>query len=41
MTNIIIGSQPLDALDQADEKWKKDGGDKIIAEINEQYKKSK
>ncbi|WP_165972321.1 extracellular solute-binding protein [Paenibacillus piri] len=41
MVKVIIGEQPVDAIDKAVEDWKKGGGDKIIAEINEQYKNSK
>lgn len=41
MVAIIMGQKPLEAIDAAIETWKKDGGSKIIEEMNEQYKLSK
>jgi hypothetical protein len=41
MVAIIMGQKPLEAIDAAVEAWKKDGGNKIIEEMNEQYKLSK
>lgn len=39
ITAIIMGSKPIDSIDEAIAQWKKDGGDKIIEEINTEYKK--
>jgi putative aldouronate transport system substrate-binding protein len=41
MVLIIMGQKPVDAIEAAVEAWKKDGGNKIIEEMNEQYKLSK
>lgn len=41
MVAIIMGQKPLEAIDAAVEAWKKDGGNKMIEEMNEQYKLSK
>ncbi|TVY05461.1 extracellular solute-binding protein [Paenibacillus cremeus] len=41
MVAIIMGKKPVDAIEAAVEAWKKDGGNKIIEEMNEQYKLTK
>ncbi|MFH5182517.1 extracellular solute-binding protein [Paenibacillus sp. TAB 01] len=41
MVAIIMGQKPVDAIEAAVEAWKKDGGNKVIEEMNEQYKLSK
>jgi hypothetical protein len=38
---IIIGDKPVDAIDEAIATWKKNGGDKIIEEMNVAYQKTK
>ena len=38
---IIIGSKPIDAIDDAIATWKKNGGDTIIEEMNTAYQKAK
>jgi len=37
MTKVIVGQLPSSAIDDAVAAWKRDGGDDIIKEINEQY----
>ncbi|MGI2295999.1 extracellular solute-binding protein [Paenibacillus sp. GXUN7292] len=37
MSKVIVGQLPLTAVDDAVAAWKRDGGDEIIKEINEQY----
>ncbi|MFS0726649.1 extracellular solute-binding protein [Paenibacillus sp. 1P07SE] len=37
MIEIIVGRQPLDAVEQAVATWKSNGGDQIIQEMNEAY----
>jgi ABC-type glycerol-3-phosphate transport system substrate-binding protein len=39
LVKVIMGELPADAIDQAVEQWKKDGGDKITQEYNEAYQK--
>jgi ABC-type glycerol-3-phosphate transport system substrate-binding protein len=39
MIKVIMGEQPVDAIDKAVEQWKKDGGDKIAQEYNDAYRK--
>ncbi|MGG4147674.1 ABC transporter substrate-binding protein, partial [Paenibacillus algorifonticola] len=41
MTQVIVGQAPFSAIDEAAETWKKNGGDAIIKEMNEQYQKLK
>ncbi len=38
--NIITGRQPLEAIEQASSDWLAGGGNQIIEEINESYRKS-
>lgn len=39
VVKIISGVEPVSAMDKAVEDWKKNGGDNIIKEINEEYQK--
>ncbi|RTE07161.1 extracellular solute-binding protein [Paenibacillus whitsoniae] len=41
LIKVIMGEQPLDAIDAAVEQWKKDGGDQITKEYNDAYLQSK
>ncbi|MEK3725687.1 extracellular solute-binding protein [Paenibacillus sp. FSL H8-0034] len=41
MVAIIMGEKPVDAIEAAVDAWKKNGGDNIISEMNEQYKLTK
>ncbi len=38
ITDIILGTKPVDYFDQYVKDWKKNGGDKITKEVNEWYK---
>jgi putative aldouronate transport system substrate-binding protein len=40
ITKIIMGSLSVDDYDNFISEWKKLGGDKITAEVNDWYKKS-
>jgi len=39
MVKIIVGSEPMESIDKAIASWRADGGDQIILEVNEEYKK--
>jgi ABC-type glycerol-3-phosphate transport system substrate-binding protein len=41
LVEVIVGKQPLDSIDKAVSAWKANGGDKIIAEMNAAYAKTK
>lgn len=37
---VAVGELPISAVDEAAEMWKKDGGERIIEEINREYRKA-
>jgi putative aldouronate transport system substrate-binding protein len=37
MINVIIGKEPIEAIDEAVDEWKASGGDQIIEEMNAAY----
>ncbi len=41
MVKVIAGQEPMEAIDKAIADWKAAGGDKIIQEMNAEYKKLK
>ncbi|WP_062109915.1 type 2 periplasmic-binding domain-containing protein [Bacillus niameyensis] len=41
IANIIAGRKPVDYIDEVIERWKSEGGDKIIEEVNKSYQKQK
>lgn len=41
MVEVIVGQEPMEAIDKAIAKWRAGGGDKIIEEINAEYQKEK
>lgn len=41
IANIIAGRKPVDYIDEVIARWKADGGDKIIQEVNDSYQKQK
>lgn len=41
ITKVAIGQLPLSAVDEAAASWIREGGDKIIQEINDEYRKTK
>lgn len=40
-TNIIMGSEPIEAFDTFVEEWMNNGGEQITAEVNEWYASTK
>ncbi|MBS4195665.1 type 2 periplasmic-binding domain-containing protein [Lederbergia citri] len=41
IANIIAGRKPVDYIDEVIARWKANGGDKIIEEVNKSYQKQK
>ncbi len=41
LIEVIVGRKPMDAIDTAIATWKKNGGDDIIKEMNDEYQKLK
>lgn len=41
ISNIIVGRKPIDYIDEVIERWKADGGAKMIEEVNEAYQNEK
>jgi putative aldouronate transport system substrate-binding protein len=41
LVKVIYGKEPLESIDKAVADWKSGGGDKIVEEINAEYKKTK